>query len=212
MDIFIHHISSFPTIVFTGFLFFVSLYWLVALIGMADIDLLDVDIDMDAEVGSLEGFAGLLFKLGLAGVPLTIVLSIMAMVGWMSSYFIMARVVEPFAPTGLETIMAIAAGLVAFILSLRLTNLFIKPLRPLFKQAKGASVTDFIGQTVIVRSSRVSQTFGEARLEDGGAGQLVKIRAQDSLNLKKGDKVVLIEFEPESHSYFVVSEYEFKHS
>lgn len=212
MDVFIYHISTFPTVIFTAFLLFVSLYWLVAAIGMADIDVLDVDVDLDADPGSLEGFAGLLFKLGLAGVPLTIVLSIMAMTGWICSYLLMAHLVEPFAPTGLYTVLSLVAGLVAFFASLRLSSLFIKPLKPLFKAANGATKKDLIGQTAIVRSSKVSERFGEARLSYDGASHLIKIRAEENNQIQRGDKVVLIEYQPEARAYFVITEREFKHS
>jgi len=210
LEAYIHHISTFPTVIFTAFLLFVSLYWLIAAIGMADIDAFDIDIDLDGDVGSLEGFAGLLFKLGLAGVPLTIVLSIMAMTGWICSYLLMAQIVEPFAPPGTHIILSIVAGLVAFILSLRLTSLFIKPLRPLFKSVNGATNKDLIGKTAIVRSSKVNLSFGEARLSYDGASHLIKIRAEESSSLKRGDKVVLIEYQAEDGCYFVITEREFQ--
>lgn len=50
IDTFIHNISQFPTLIFTGLMIFVTLYWLVSLLGLVGIDSLDVDMpDMSGD-------------------------------------------------------------------------------------------------------------------------------------------------------------------
>jgi len=44
MDPFYQNISSFPTAIFTFLLAVVTLYWVVAVLGLVDIDVLDFDI------------------------------------------------------------------------------------------------------------------------------------------------------------------------
>jgi len=44
MDPFYQNIASFPTVFFTFFLLVVVLYWLVAVLGLVEIDVLDFDI------------------------------------------------------------------------------------------------------------------------------------------------------------------------
>lgn len=56
---FITKISLYPTIVFTGLVMFVTLYWVVSLLGMADMDSVDFgESGSDAAVSdlSLTGF------------------------------------------------------------------------------------------------------------------------------------------------------------
>jgi len=68
-----------------------------------------------------------------------------------------------------------------------------------------------IGQTALVRTSRVDDNFGEAVLEDGGAGLILKVRATGSEKFKAGDKVVIFEkIDIENNVYRVISEDDFK--
>ena len=71
------------------------------------------------------------------------------------------------------------------------------------------SIKHVIGQVAVVRSSRVDDKFGEAILEDGGAGLLLRVRSRNNKIFNKGDKVVLLERHEESGTYSVISENEF---
>lgn len=93
MDPFYQNIASFPTLFFTLLLAVTTVYWLVAVLGVVDLDILDldipegdVDINNDASSGA-NAIAGLLLKLGLNGVPLTVVISFLALFGWLICYF-----------------------------------------------------------------------------------------------------------------------------
>ncbi|MEN7343335.1 MAG: DUF1449 domain-containing protein, partial [Pseudomonadota bacterium] len=90
-----------------------------------------------------------------------------------------------------------------------ITSVLIKPLRPLFEKATQQTDKQVLGQTAIVRTSRVDTQFGEATLEDGGAGLILKVRATGDDTFKRGDRVVLIERLDDASTYRVVSEEEF---
>ena len=47
-------------------------------------------------------------------------------------------------------------------------------------------------------------------LEDGGAGLILKVRADEALGLKRGDRVVLLEYLEAQHAYRVITEDEFR--
>jgi len=66
-----------------------------------------------------------------------------------------------------------------------------------------------LGQTAVVRSGRVTLQQGEVALEDGGAGLILRVRADESYGFKRGDRVVLLEYLEAEHAYRVVSEDEF---
>ena len=66
-----------------------------------------------------------------------------------------------------------------------------------------------VGQEVIIRSSTVNNKFGEAIMNDGGAGLLLSVRTRGSDEFKKGDEVVVIEHTKSSNTYIVISKSEF---
>lgn len=219
MDPFYQNISSFPTVIFTFFLGVTLLYWVVAVLGLIDIEILDfdipdaqgtLDINPDTGLSTPDVLAGLMLRFGLQGVPVTIILSFIALFGWLISYYC-AHFLLGFAPDGfLRFLLGIPIFAVALFLAVMLTAQVIKPVRPLFKKAQQQTVKHILGQTAIVRTSRVDNTFGEAILEDGGAGLILKVRTRGDETFKKGDRVVLLEHRAEESAYRVISEEEFK--
>lgn len=218
MDPFYTNAGSFPTVVFTFLLLVCALYWLIAVLGLVDIEFLDfdmsgVDTDIDAGSGS-EGFtgdvlAGLMLKFGLYGVPVTIIVSFIALIGWLASYFIV-HFTFGIVPDGLLRYLAgLPVLAVSFFVAVMITAQLIKPLRKLFRHMGQHTDKKVLGQTVVVRTSRVDSTFGEGMLDDGGAGLILKIRATGEQRFKKGERVVLFEYNPQENTYRVISEQEF---
>lgn len=217
MDPFYQNISSFPTVFFTFFLLVVLLYWIVAVLGLVDIDVLDfdipeaegVDINPDTGLSNANVLAGVMLRFGLHGVPLTIILSFVALFGWLICYYAVHFLLG-IVPSGLFSFLA---GIPVFIgslyVSVLMTALLIKPLRPLFKKTSQETVKRVLGQSALVRTSRVDNDFGEATLEDGGAGLLLKVRTIGDTTFSKGDRVVLLEYDKEKNTYRVISEEEF---
>ncbi len=97
----------------------------------------------------------------------------------------------------------------SFYVAVMITAIVIKPVRPLFKKAQQQTVKRVLGQTAVVRTSRVDREFGEAVLEDGGAGLIFKVRSTGDSTFEKGDRVVLLEHLKEQNIYRVISEEEF---
>jgi len=214
MDPFYQNISSFPTVFFTFFLLIVVLYWLVAILGFVEIDALDfdfpeADVDLDPGLTNANVLAGLMLRFGLQGVPVTIILSFVTLFGWFICYYTV-HFLFGIVPDGLLTYLAGLPVLVGSLyVAVMITALLIKPIRPLFKKATQQTVKRVLGQTAIVRTSRVDNLFGEAVLEDGGAGLIFKVRTIGDTKFEKGDRVVLLEHDKEKNIYKVISEDEF---
>jgi hypothetical protein len=217
MDPFYHNIASFPTLFFTFILALCSAYWLVAVLGVVDLDILDLDVpegdagtDINNDTNSgANALAGFLLKLGLNGVPLTIIISFIALFGWFICYFAV-YFIFPIIPDGfLEYIVGLPILIGSLIIAVLITAQIIKPLRPFFSSLNLNTVKNVLGQTAIVRSLRLDSGFGEVFLEDGGAGLIFKARTINDEIYKKGDRVVLLEFLKEKHVYRVISEAEF---
>lgn len=214
MNPFHQTVTSFPTVIYTVLLIVCSLYWLVAVLGLVDIDIMDVDMDGDIDAADSTaaqgGIAGLLHRLGLNGVPLTIILTFIACIGWLLCYYatyFTAHLIPDFA------LIKITVGLVTFIVATYVTILItaqlIKPLRKMFLKLDYDETKHILGQTVVVRSSIVNKDRGEGELNDGGAGLLLNIRSTGEQEFVKGDEVVVIEQLHEQNLYRVVAKSEF---
>ena len=217
MDPFYQNIASFPTAIFTFFLVICLLYWLVAVLGFVDLDVLDIDIpDVDGELGvnqtdlsTPDVLAGLMLKLGLYGVPVTIIVSFIALFGWFICYFVV-HFFFGWVPDGLLRYLAgLPVMFGTLYVAVMLTALVIKPIRPLFKKASQNTVKEVLGQTAIVRTSKVNNSFGEVFLADGGAGLIFKARSTGDEVFNKGDRVVLLEYKEVENVYRVISEKDF---
>lgn len=216
MDPFYRTLASFPTAIFTFVLLLCVLFWLAAVLGVIDIDFLDVDLptaDADlagqsGDLGNPNALAGLLLRFGLSGVPVMVVLTLVALVGWLLSYYAAYLLDLPNA----GALMRYGAGslvlIIATYLAALVTALLIRPLRPLFERAQQGTPRQLLGQHAVVRTSVVNDSFGEAVVEDGGAGLILKVRSAGEA-FRQGDRVVLLEYLAQENAYRVISEREF---
>ena len=219
MDPFYQNISSFPTLIYTILLVVCVIYWAGAVLGFVDLDIIDLDFDgfdtpggdigADSPHSTPDVLAGLLLRFGLVGVPVTVSISILVLIGWLLCYYVV-HYIFPFVPGSfLKFVTGIPVFLATLYVSARITGVLIRPLRPLFDKATQETIKQVLGQTAIVRTSRVDNEFGEATLEDGGAGLILKVRTTGEDRFERGDKVVIYEKLSEQNIYRVISEDEF---
>ena len=128
-------VTSFPTVIFTLLLAISALYWMIAVLGLVDLDILDVDADGDIDTGdSMEAqnaVAGLLHKFGLNGVPLTVIITLVSMVGWLLCYYTSFFVINLIPTAPLRFVAGLGLFLVATIISMLITAQLIRPIRKL---------------------------------------------------------------------------------
>lgn len=213
MNPFHQTVTSFPTVIYTLLLLICMLYWVVAVLGLVDLDILDMDYDGDIDsvdsAAAQTGIAGLLLRFGLGGVPLTITISLISLIGWLLCYYASYFASQLLPTTLLNVIASIVIFIVATYVAILITAQIIKPVRKLFAKLDIDETKHILGQTVIVRSAVVNQDRGEAFMNDGGAGILLNVRATNNEEFKKGDEVVVIEELNNSNLYRVVAQSEF---
>lgn len=211
MEIFLQTASSFPTVLFTFLLCVAVIYWLVVALGLVEADILDIEFDSLAETaGQTEGLAGLLYKFKLNGVPVTLVLTLLFFISWFITYFVELWLLR-FLPLGvLRYPLGLIVAVAVMIFAVPLCAAICRPLRPLFIKAEATSSKSVLGQVALVRSGKVTASHGEAVLEDGGAGLILRVRADEAKGFKRGDRVVLLEYLATEHAYRVISEEEFR--
>ena len=209
MDLFLQTSFSFPVVVFSFLLCVAVLYWITVACGVLDAESLDIEPDVGADNSYAEGIGGLLLKLGLKDVPITLLLTLLVFFAWLFCYFAELLVLR-FMPLGLLRYpLGVVAGFAALMLAVHCVRLLTRPLRPLFRKVRGATSKSLLGRVVVVRSGQVSATQGEATMDDGGAGLILRIRADESHGYKRGDRLVLLEYLDAEHAYRVISEDEF---
>ncbi|MFF5295320.1 OB-fold-containig protein [Paractinoplanes globisporus] len=178
MDGFIDAALSFPAVLFTPLLIIVVAFWAVVVAGGAD-------PDADGS-GDLLGFAGL------GGVPVSVPLSLLVVFAWFGSL-----AGAEFLPGWIALIAALA---VAWLIT-RLAVVLIGRFRPPAPESRA----DFVGRTCVIRTGRVSRTFGQAevRAEDGSSA-IVQVRQAGDDDLHAGTVAVLYDFDPEGEFFWVV--------
>ncbi|WP_394261292.1 hypothetical protein [Moraxella boevrei] len=194
---FLQGVSQFPTVIFTALVLFVMLYWLSVLLGVFELD--------GADVGDGDVLSGLLMKFGLNGVPILVILTIFALAGWLISFIFMGVSANflLYFPSIFNVLANILVLLVTVAISLWLTNVLVRPIRKVALSNPTTTASSLVGKIATVRTSVVDANYGEAILEDGGAGLILKVRAVDS-TFALGDKVRLTAYLSEQNAYRVV--------
>ena len=213
---FLQTMLSFPTVIFTFFMCLCLILWLMSVLGVigfeaGDIDVdADIDIDMGGDGVHAAEAMGIMSRLGLGGVPITIVISLLSLFGWIFSFLFQAILLRYITFSLLYYLLGIVGFVVSLVASVWLTAKVCKPLRVSLKSQEAVKNRHLIGQVATVRSGSVSLTHGEAVMDHAGAGLLLRIRAEENQNFKKGDKVVLLEYLEDVQAYRVISEDEFR--
>lgn len=216
MDAFFDTISSYPTSIFTIILGVMLVFWIFAILGMLDIDLIPTEIDEDvfgADVnfdGEVPGFVGLLHTLGLTGVPFTIVVSIISLIGFTISYFISDLFIMPFDSVLIRYLAGTLLLIGGFGVAIPVTAKLIKPMKPLFVKHYAPSKKDYIGHVCTIASSKVSDSFGIGIIETGGTPLQINIRSPNQTPFEKGMTARIADYDETQDVFDVISEEEFQ--
>jgi len=209
MENFFSTAFSFPTIIFSVLLGIISIYWFFTILGLFDIEILDFDMDIDmdleygGEVGPVGGLAGVMIALGLTGLPITIIVSFIILFAWFCTY-IASLYLLSFFDMGLGFwLAAIVTMIFALILSVPMTIAMTKPMQRFFRVSYATKSHELLGEMCQVISSEISEQFGEAELHKEGNHFIFQVRNRQQNSIKKGDKVVLLEYNREDNYYLV---------
>jgi len=198
---------TFPTVVYSVLLTVCLLYWLLAATGLLDVDALDGLIGTDSDADA-SGAAAMLARLGLSGVPVTVILTVLAFFGWIGTYFVQLFVLNHL-PDTLRILAGIATDVLVLVPGVLATSLALRPLSALLFKLRPSSDTSILGRVAVVSTPHVAADYGMATVDDGGAGLALQVRHDQPGRLKRGDRVVLIEYLDEQHAYRVMSEQQF---
>jgi Protein of unknown function (DUF1449) len=162
----------------------------------------DVGGDGDADSSETSAIGLLVNALHLRSVPATTILSLLITFSWLVCAIGM-QLVSRDLTRGTATLAGWAVFLVSPLLALPLTAFAARPLAKVFGHKQATQHRDLIGKTCVVRTGTVNKTFGEALLEDGGAGIVVRVRVDRELAVKRGDQMLIVDYDREHESFLV---------
>lgn len=206
-------LTSFPAVVYTVLLGVVLVYWLLAIIGLVDFEAgADMDIGADAadagDIGDtgdggpegLSGLAAWLVAFGLNGVPFSIVVSLLALVGWFLTGMASLTLL-PLVPDALRWAAGAGVLLAAAALSIVIAAQLVRPMRGLFVTHRAISNAALVGQVCKVLTGVVDERQGRAEVAQRGAGINIRVWAPAPNSLRRGDAALITEYDPARQRY-----------
>ncbi len=79
----------------------------------------------------------------------------------------------------------------------------MRPLRPIFIAKKAPGRDSLMGRVCTINSGNVTDVFGHASFEDGGAGLILNVYCAKENGLKRGDQALILGYDPERDVYEV---------
>ncbi|NUT52832.1 MAG: hypothetical protein HOV94_36930 [Saccharothrix sp.] len=170
---------GFPVAVLSVLLVIVVAYWLLVAFGVADADWVELDI---------------------GGVPATIGLSLLIAVSWFASL----TGVVLLEPRSVAVDLGVLGG--ALVVGLVLTRLVMTPLKRLFPADPPASRLDFVGRTCVIRTGRVTRTFGQAEVTAAdGSSAVVQVRQAGEDPLTAGATALIFDYDADGEFFWVAT-------
>ena len=185
----------------------VVLFWMITVFGIVDSDALepnldlDADVDVDAQVHGGSIGLGLLRFFNLGEVPLMILLSVLITLDWAG-----AVALNYYFNPGQSFLIAGGWLFANGVVSLLLTKFLTVPLKPLMRKLKeGEKHRPVIGRACVIKTSEVTETFGQAEAEDdSGNPLLLHVRvSQGQKSLAKGDRALVVDTLDDAQTYVV---------
>ncbi|BDU15177.1 hypothetical protein [Lysobacter auxotrophicus] len=213
MNDFLTTALTFPTLLYSIVLAVCVVYWLLAATGLVDADgpdgLIGGESHGHGHDGDASSIAAMIARLGLSGVPVMIVLTVLAFLGWLGTYFVHLLVLRSL-PDAFRLLAGIGVAIAMLVPGVFATSLLLRPLSRLLLRLRPPTEASILGRVAIVSTPSVDAGYGQATVDDGGAGLVLQIRDAQAERFKRGDRVVLIEYLGAQHAYRVVSDEQFQ--
>ena len=188
----------------TALLAFVLIYWLVVIIGVLDLDFLNLEIETNGEpdANGLEAVAWLnsaLAFFNLGRVPFMVFLSFLILPFWVIA--LLGNYYLGTAGNYLGFLFLLPAFIGALFISKILTMPFVKLFGYLEKDHDTNAVV--LGQVCTVILPATPTEIGQATVKTEGSPLLLNVKTTGSANVKKGETALVIEYDEKSKYYLI---------
>ena len=208
MGNFMEAVTGYPTAIYTVLLGVVLIYWVLAMLGLVDIEHHGIDVDLahaDGDAEDVGDFASYVVAMGLNGVPFSVAVSLLVLVAWVVSC-LGGEWLLPLVPTTLLKLVAGTALLVASaVVAIPVTAVAIRPLRGLFVSHTAVSNAALVGQTCKVVTGVVNEKDGRAEVARRGASLNIRVWAPVPNTLKRGSIALILEYDEVAARYLIAA-------
>ncbi|RQO38835.1 ubiquinone biosynthesis protein [Variovorax sp. KBW07] len=211
MGDFMGAVTGYPTAIYTVLLGVVVIYWVLAVLGMVDIEHsgLDVDLHMhthaDGDTSDVGQLASYVVAFGLNGVPFSVAVSLLVLVSWTVSCM-GGEWLLPLVPTVLLKVVAGTVLLVASaVIAIPVTAVAIRPLRGLFVSHTAVTNAALVGQLCRVVTGVVNEKDGRAEVARRGASLNIRVWATVPNTLKRGSQALIVEYDEVAGRYLIAA-------
>ena len=157
----------------------------------------------EGAAASVGGLAGFLSALKLRSAPVTVMFSFLVLWAWVFSFTGMKVFGALFAGTIPTWAYGTITFFLAFFLSLFATSVSIRPLGKFFVSHTAKGREQVLGKLCTITTGRVDDEFGQAEFNDEGASLLLSVRCDQLNDLKKGDQVLVFDYDIEREAFIV---------
>jgi hypothetical protein len=209
MGNFMDAVVGYPTAIYTVLLGVVVIYWLLAVLGMVDIEGSGIDVDVqthaDGDTSDVGQLASYVVAFGLNGVPFSVAVSLLVLVAWTVSC-LGGEWLLPLVPTMLLKLVAGTVLLVASAaIAIPITAVAIRPLRGLFVSHTAVSNAALVGQACRVVTGVVNEKDGRAEISRRGASLNIRVWAPTPNTLKRGSHALILEYDEAAGRYLIAA-------
>lgn len=211
MGNFMGAVTGYPTAIYTVLLGVVVIYWVLAMLGMVDIEHsgLDVDVHMhthaDGDSSDIGQLASYVVALGLNGVPFSVAVSLLVLVSW-TVCCLGGEWLLPLVPTLPLQLLAGTVLLVASaVIAIPITAVAIRPLRGLFVTHTAVTNAALVGQLCRVVTGVVNERDGRADVARRGASLNIRVWAVTPNTLKRGSQALIVEYDEVAGRYLIAA-------
>jgi hypothetical protein len=195
MGEFVDAALAFPTVLFTFPLLVVVGYWVIVLFGGLGGD--------DDDPGAVGGFMA---GIGLGGVPVSAVLSLLIAIAWFASLAGSTLLDRAQTPASLDTALSSAMLAAAVACAWIVTRLLVVPLRRFLPNEIVPSRRDFVGRMCVIRTGRVTQDFGQAEVTaPDGSSAVIQVRQTGEEPLSAGSTALIFDYDADQEFFWVMA-------
>ena len=210
-----HSISA-VNIIATSFLMFCIMYWVIVMLGVINMDSLDIDVDADVDIdvdadvdadvdgpdgggGSIGWLNQLLIFFNIAHIPLMVFLSFLALPMWFASMAL------NYLTGNSSFILSLVYLIPIFFVCLFVAKFATTPFVKVFKHLTQGevSIKSYIGKICRVILVAKEGIKGQAEIKIEGGSYLISTKTLPGVTINKGESGLIIDFDEHDKSYLI---------
>jgi hypothetical protein len=187
-----------------------TVYWLIAIVGLVDIDAFDIDLDvdygadldLDADVGDMPGLdsQSILGFLNVGEIPVMAYVSLVVLSMWVVSVQINYYLAE--YGIGYHTWFAVALFVPNLVFGLMVAKVITTPIKNLNRKQALAKV-ELLGKSATVSSLTLNNHGGQCDVGGKTPPNMINATTRGDETLERGTPVEIRAYNPDDNTYIV---------